>query len=354
MLSVASLSCSPRSPRRSIELSPHLNSRQSQSDIAHRRSEERRDASQPNTHTPDVGKEKPRQQDAEAIAEEPREQQEQEDEEEEEKMTAAVEGGTVQGEQQQEEEDMLDERTMGELQEGEGVGTIDNSEDEDYRCQTDDEEEEEDEDFRPAKRRKLPHVSAKEVLEPAREHNPKLDIGRPCRRTSPTFIQIEMDDKHAQTEDRDTVQPSRSPSATAESVLAAEYEEWPLHGFLKRTRIGCTTSFNLEFHLTHLPEQVELSSLSQALRSGAGPPVQHQPSHSAVAHSKTRPVKLRHSTKRVPLTKEEDESLVKMKEEDGCSWEEISDALPSRTSGAIQVRYSTKLGGSTGSRKRRR
>jgi hypothetical protein len=44
-LSMASLPFSPRSPRRSIELSPHLNTRQNQSDIAHRRSEERRDAS---------------------------------------------------------------------------------------------------------------------------------------------------------------------------------------------------------------------------------------------------------------------------------------------------------------------
>jgi hypothetical protein len=45
---------------------------------------------------------------------------------------------------------------------------------------------------------------------------------------------------------------------------------------------------------------------------------------------------------------------VKMKEEDGCSWEEIADALPSRTPGAIQVHYYMKLGGGTGSRKRRR
>jgi hypothetical protein len=77
-------------------------------------------------------------------------------------------------------------------------------------------------------------------------------------------------------------------------------------------------------------------------------------SQSAVAHSKTRSLQSRHPTKCIPWTKEEDETLVKMKEEDGCSWEEISDALPSRTPGAIQVHYSTKLGGGTGSRKRRR
>ena len=56
-------------------------------------------------------------------------------------------------------------------------------------------------------------------------------------------------------------------------------------------------------------------------------------------------------TKRIPWTEEEDDILVRMKE-DGCSWEEISDALPSRTPGAIQVHYSTQLGGCTRLRKR--
>jgi hypothetical protein len=67
-----------------------------------------------------------------------------------------------------------------------------------------------------------------------------------------------------------------------------------------------------------------------------------------------RHVKSSQPTKRIPWTKEEDEALVKIKDGDGCSSEEISDAFHSRTSEAIQVRYSTKLGGGTGSRKRRR
>lgn len=95
-LVVASPSCSSRSPRGSIELSPYPNNRQSQSD---RRSKERRDACQPHTHTPIVRKEKLIQQSAEAATKGPREQQ-QEDEEEE-KMTAVVEGRKVGGELQQ-------------------------------------------------------------------------------------------------------------------------------------------------------------------------------------------------------------------------------------------------------------
>ena len=362
-LLVASLLCNPRSPRRSIELSPSSNDRHSQSDAISSRSEDRQDASRP-THTPDVGKGKLEQQGAAAVAEEPREKQPGEEDD----LTAAAEGRKVQGRQQHEAENEPDALVMGEplgreeddrlviegRLEGEGVGDADNSEDEGHRRDTDDvadEEDEEDEDPRPAKRRKLPLVSAKEALKPAREQKPKLDVRRPCRLTSPTFMQLEMDDRQSQIEDpkladderHNTSSPSQSP--TAESVLAAEYEEWPLRGFLKRTRVGSTTSFNLEFHLTYVPEHLELSGLSQPLRTSIRSSAPHQTSQSAAAYSKTRHVKPRHPRKHFLWTKEEDETLVKMKEEDGCSWEAIAAKLPIRTSGAVQVRYSNKFGG---------
>ena len=154
----------------------------------------------------------------------------------------------------------------------------------------------------------------------------------------------------------DTLRSSRSPSATAESVPAAEYQEWPLHGFLKRTRIGKERMFNLEFHLSHLPEDLGLSAPFEALGSSLGIKTSAQPriSHSAVAHSKTRQAISRRLTKRSQWTAEEDVTLVRMKE-DNCSWEEISAALPFRSPGAIQVHYSTNFSrGGTGSRKHRR
>jgi hypothetical protein len=153
----------------------------------------------------------------------------------------------------------------------------------------------------------------------------------------------------------DTLRPSRSPSATAESLPAAEYQEWPLHGFLKRTRIGNETTFNLEFHLTHLPDDLELSTPFAALGSGFSVETSTRPriSHSAVTHSKTHHVTSGSPMKRVKWTAEEDATLIRMKE-NGCSWEEISAALPSRNPGAIQVRYSTKFSnGRTGSRQHR-
>jgi hypothetical protein len=277
--------------------------------------------------------------------------------EEEEVVVGVMRGIEVQREWQQQHKE--GDELAGEDEE---LAMEEHPHDEEQEDSADNFEDEEDEDLQPAKRRKLPSVSAKETLKLARGHNPKLDVGQPRRRTSPTFIQIEIDARQSQTEDlgftdnepHNTLPPSRSPSNTAESVLAAEYEEWPLHGFLKRTRIGSTVSFNLEFHLTHVPEHLELSGLPEALCSSIKTSAQRQTSDSAVAHSKTRYIKSRRRTKGIPWTKEEDETLVKMKTRDGCSWEEISDALPSRTTGAIQVHYSTKFSRGTRSRKRLR
>jgi hypothetical protein len=154
---------------------------------------------------------------------------------------------------------------------------------------------------------------------------------------------------------RCTLRPSRSPSAAAESAPAAEYQEWPLHGFLKRARIGNETTFNLEFHLADLPEHLELSVPFKALgsscrRMSARPQV----SHSAVAFSKTHHITLRPPTKRAPWTPEEDAISVKMRKEGNCLWKEIYDALSSRSPGRSK-RYSMKYNNSaSGSRKRRR
>jgi hypothetical protein len=153
-----------------------------------------------------------------------------------------------------------------------------------------------------------------------------------------------------------TLRPSRSPSAIAESLPATEDQEWPLHGFLKRTRIGKETTYNLEFHLTHLPDDLELSTPFAALGSSFSVETSTRPriSHSTVTHFRTHHVPSGSPMKRVRWIAEEDATLVRMRE-NGCSWEEISAALPSRNPGAIQVRYSTKFSnGRTGSRKHRR
>jgi hypothetical protein len=54
-------------------------------------------------------------------------------------------------------------------------------------------------------------------------------------------------------------------------------------------------------------------------------------------------VRLRYGVRqRASMTPEEDAAGLKMKK-DGYSWEEIHAALPHRTKGTIQVRYSAKF-----------
>jgi hypothetical protein len=64
--------------------------------------------------------------------------------------------------------------------------------------------------------------------------------------------------------------------------------------------------------------------------------------HDAAAHSKIHQAPLQLEKRRVKWTPEEEATLLQMKN-DGCSWEEIHAALPHRSIGTIQVRYSTKL-----------
>jgi len=195
-----------------------------------------------------------------------------------------------------------------------------------------------DEDPRPAKRRK-PHSA------PALTTSLHLRRSRPF--VLPSATSLEIDDAQPQTdrgcpstsvddEHHHTPRTSRSPPASAESAPVAEYQEWPFQGFLKRTRIGNETTYNLEFQLSHV--------LSEALgmRSNKETSAEATTPHDAGAHSRVHPAAVRPRIKRVAWTPEENATILQMREK-GCQWEEIHAALPHRTLGAIQVQYSTKL-----------
>lgn len=129
-----------------------------------------------------------------------------------------------------------------------------------------------------------------------------------------------------------------------ELAPVAEYQEWPFQGFLKRIKIGNETMYNLEFQLLHVPEHFHLPVLSEALGicSNKETSAEAATPYNIIAHSKLQPATLHAKRKRVSWKPEENETILKMKE-DGCLWEEIHAALPHRTPGAIQVQYSTKL-----------
>jgi len=141
-----------------------------------------------------------------------------------------------------------------------------------------------------------------------------------------------VDDEHHY-----TPRTSRSPPVSAKSALVAQYQEWPFQGFLKRTKIGNETTYNLEFQLSHVPEHLHLPVLFEALgmQSNKDTPADASTSHNTGAHSKMHPAAVRPRIKRVRWTPEEDATILKMREVDGSSWEEIHAALPHRTPGAI-------------------
>jgi hypothetical protein len=273
----------------------------------------------------------------------------------EEDIVGLTEGRELQREQHHREENELEgeDKELDALaveecfHNGEEEDGSDNPEDEDYDCDSIDEE---DEDIRPAKRRSLPWPPTDEGREDCGQQSAKPDVTQPHRSLSTATERVHVQPKTGRTRTRNstaakqlhTPHPSRSPSATTESVPAAEYQEWPLRGFLKSARIGNDTSFNLEFHLVSVPEHLELSALCKALCDNDQPPIQPQILHSTIAHSKTRNFQSTPSRKRAPWTAEEDTTLVTMKEEN-CSWEEISAALPTHSQGSIQVRYSTRF-----------
>lgn len=128
-------------------------------------------------------------------------------------------------------------------------------------------------------------------------------------------------------------------SSLVEPAPTAEYQEWPFQGFLKRTRIGNNATYNLEFRLQDVPEQLHLPILSEVLGvdtfAEASSPLN-------MVHSKLHSARSQAKRKHVPWELKEHETILRMKK-DGCSWEEIHHALPHRTQAAIQVQYSTKL-----------
>ena len=260
---------------------------------------------------------------------------------EQEQVHKVVAGVTEDEEEEDDDDDGDGEREQrGEKRQHQEEAQEDSSSDRHEIGGRDDGDDEDDEDPRPAKRRKLPPASA-EVLTP---HSPtplrRSQSLTPSSRTQPDNTQSQAN--HAHTPIPADARTSRSP-AMVESGPVAEYDEWPFQGFFKRTRIGNETTYSLEFQLPHVPEHLHIPVLSEALgitsdkeTSAEAAPLR------VVPHSKVHLAAVRRKATHVSWTPEEEATVLKMKE-DGCSWEEIRVALPHRSKGTIQVRYSTKL-----------
>jgi hypothetical protein len=104
-------------------------------------------------------------------------------------------------------------------------------------------------------------------------------------------------------------------------------------------------TYNLEFKLLSISEHLHLPIDPKALDTcSSKEALAKVPTHyNAAAHSKIHqaPLQPKKKWKHVKWIAEEDATVLKMRDEDGCSWEEIHDALPHRTLGTIQAHYYT-------------
>jgi hypothetical protein len=137
----------------------------------------------------------------------------------------------------------------------------------DANAQGSEDKDDDDEEPRPAKRRK------RDLVHPTLAHQtpatpPDNALEALHSATAPLTTQLEDNSTQRGADpgnlptpaevERHISRSSRSPSATRESVPLAEYQEWPFQGFLKRTRIGNETTYNLEFKLPCISECLNL------------------------------------------------------------------------------------------------
>jgi len=141
---------------------------------------------------------------------------------------------------------------------------------------------------------------------------------------------------------------SQSPSSDGDSMLGADYQEWPFQGFLKRTRIGRETTYNLEFRLPDLPDSfrpsIDLESLN--CRSSRETVPRSVRPRLCASHTKRSRPPVRKQSKRLQYTEGEDNMLIDLKKK-GLRWKDIhrafNRAFRERSIESLQVRYSTKL-----------
>jgi hypothetical protein len=135
-----------------------------------------------------------------------------------------------------------------------------------------------------------------------------------------------------------------------ESILGADYREYPLQGSLKCVRIGRETTYNLEFTLLDLPDSFRPSIGLHISNSTSGGESVEGSAHSRVcaSHAKRSQPALQRKRGRLGYEEQEDNKLMCLKNK-GLPWKEIhvafNNAFPGRerSIGSLQVRYCNEL-----------
>ena len=193
---------------------------------------------------------------------------------------------------------------------------------------------EDDEDPRLAKRQKLHSAPAHEGLTP-----------RPQNLTPPSATQLEVTSRcDNQPESRKSSSPSPTGDEEPTSNAGAAYQEWPMRGFFKLITIGNEVRYGMEFSLEDVQQLCAAAFPLHTSSAGSNASFSARPSRRAQPFSACAPAEnVPSRSKRPRFTEEEDAKLVDLKERRGWSWEDIQRSFLGRSTGSLQVRYSTKL-----------
>ncbi|EXK27467.1 hypothetical protein FOMG_16016 [Fusarium oxysporum f. sp. melonis 26406] len=165
----------------------------------------------------------------------------------------------------------------------------------------------------------FPHASARST--PASARSSHRQRSKRCTAQLPRGRQISLRGSKSPA-------PSQTSWDPSEVGTFARFEEWPLSSVsLKRIIEGGKATFQLQFDWTPGQSQPHADRSVSDSKEGRGP--------TKASLSATRSFSGK-------WTLEEDNKVRTMRR-GGCSWVEIQRALPHRSQGSIQVRYSTKL-----------
>jgi hypothetical protein len=170
-----------------------------------------------------------------------------------------------------------------------------------YHKEIEDNEDDEDEDVRPPRRRKRRRIDS---------YATETATRKKVHTRSSTIAQAQTCTTRGSTV-------SRSSPSGAESILGADYQEYPLQGFLKCVRIGRETTYNLEFRLLDLPDSFRPSvHLHMSNSQSSGEPVgRSAPPPLCASHAKrSQPAPQKQRKRgRLGYTEQEDNKLMCLK-----------------------------------------
>lgn len=140
-----------------------------------------------------------------------------------------------------------------------------------------------------------------------------------------------LNENHAQT--------SYENPSSSNATPIAQYEEHAFSGTFKCTTIGGTVHCSLDFMSARTSEGTDIAELFK--RCFGRRTVGASPVAEASMQDGRKP------SSRERYTAEEDETIVRLKEEEGLSWTDIEAEIPGRSKGALKLRYGTRLRGRT-------